>query len=104
LKECPILPFPCNILRATEIDVNSIAIRFDNLGCSKKFVRVIGTELHDEWTVNRWVAFLAASDVKVIITIEFIRLLGEHLLVIISENELRSGWVGELTLALIMGE
>ena len=67
-----------DILRTPEINVDRVAVRFNNLCCFKKLFRIIRAELHDQRSVTGS-AFLSVRDVERFITVGFSRALGEHL-------------------------
>ena len=70
LEERPVVPFLRDLLRTPEVDVNSIAVRLDDLCRSEQHLRVVGAELDYERTVAG-PALFALWDVEVLIPVGF---------------------------------
>jgi hypothetical protein len=53
LQEGTVMSPPRDTLRATEVQVNSIAVRRNVARRLKKVIRIIRAKLHKQWPINR---------------------------------------------------
>lgn len=53
-----------DFLRAPQVDVDGIAVPFDDLRGGEEMLGVIGAKLHDQWPIRRGVTFFARRDIE----------------------------------------
>ena len=48
MQKAPIMPTSCNLLRAAEIEINSVAVRFHGFRAEEQLIGVVSAELFQE--------------------------------------------------------
>lgn len=69
LKKSAISTSSRNVLRAPQIDVDSIAVLLDDFGGAEEILGIIGAKLHYQWSIGRRFALFTRGNIEELIPI-----------------------------------